>query len=312
MFRKRVAHSTEDNAEKTLAYEVAFHRSKWASKCVLFAQPIDEKKQETEFTFPRMATSLQQIINHRDYKQVPFNDKLYFIMQLINSLIEVRQHGYCHRDIKPHNAMVDENGKLKLIDFAFAKKARHGSRTQTKLGTLKFLAPEILKQEDYDPYAADCWSLGVTAFLILFGFELFDCFGKKWKTFWRSLISLDQTNLNDLLRNYIISGKGHSNLSGTPAFTREQSNQILIFLFAVLQLEPSKRDSLEDLWQQGLFMRRGTLYWTPENIASYQPSVKLMNMIGDIANSNAATFASFDDDADYRTSDQKVAAGAKP
>ena len=54
----------------------------------------------------------------------------------------------------------------KLCDFGFAK-VLEGDITQTKLGTPATMAPEILKNEDYNS-KCDLWSLGVIIYQLLF------------------------------------------------------------------------------------------------------------------------------------------------
>ena len=72
-----------------------------------------------------------------------------------------------HRDLKPENMLYEVNtGLLKLIDFGFARVLPEGGRATTKCGTAHYAAPEVLWRSDYG-VAAEIWSFGVTAFVVM-------------------------------------------------------------------------------------------------------------------------------------------------
>ena len=56
----------------------------------------------------------------------------------------------CHRDIKPENFLFDSNFNLKLADFGFACEIKKGEKLKEQLGSRMFIAPEILKNSEYD------------------------------------------------------------------------------------------------------------------------------------------------------------------
>ena len=68
-----------------------------------------------------------------------------------------------HRDIKPDNILFHD-GVVKLGDFGFCKNLENdNAMTSTMLGSPIYMAPEVLKGEDYST-KADVWSLGVVLF----------------------------------------------------------------------------------------------------------------------------------------------------
>jgi len=82
-----------------------------------------------------------------------------------------------HRDLKPHNLMVNFRGQVKILDFgiAKAKSARMAAATQegqTK-GTVFYMSPEQLAGEDLDG-RSDLYSLGTILFELLYGRRLLD------------------------------------------------------------------------------------------------------------------------------------------
>jgi serine/threonine protein kinase len=89
--------------------------------------------------------------------------------QIVDALMACHNVGVAHLDIKPQNILIDKFGRAKLCDFGLAKKTRLGEFTNQYKGSLAFIAPEIMKRTDYDPFRADVWSLGVTFYVCATG-----------------------------------------------------------------------------------------------------------------------------------------------
>ncbi len=64
--------------------------------------------------------------------------------------------------------MMDQQGYLKLIDFGTAKILRDGDRTFTLMGSLHYVAPEVLDGRGHG-FPADYFSLGVVFYELLTG-----------------------------------------------------------------------------------------------------------------------------------------------
>lgn len=80
-----------------------------------------------------------------------------------------------HRDLKPENLLyksTDADSILKLADFGLASILSEGSLMKTACGTPGYVAPEILKSEQYGP-GVDVWSIGVILYILLCGFPPF-------------------------------------------------------------------------------------------------------------------------------------------
>ncbi|KAF8673810.1 hypothetical protein HU200_048566 [Digitaria exilis] len=79
-----------------------------------------------------------------------------------------------HRDLKPSNLLVGDSGEVKIADFGAGKVLRRRlDPCASYVGTAAYMSPERFDPEayagDYDPYAADVWSLGVAILELYLG-----------------------------------------------------------------------------------------------------------------------------------------------
>lgn len=92
--------------------------------------------------------------------------------QLCQGLEYLHQHGVIHRDIKPDNVLITEQGKVKLCDFGIAVLATHNNETSrittagSFVGTLRYAAPEMVNNQHCGP-ASDIYALGMTVLEML-------------------------------------------------------------------------------------------------------------------------------------------------
>lgn len=84
---------------------------------------------------------------------------------ICQALVACKRRGIVHRDIKPQNIMVSRDGVYKLGDFGIAKNADK-TVSGTKIGTFKYMAPEVYNNQPYGS-RADVYSLGMVLYWLL-------------------------------------------------------------------------------------------------------------------------------------------------
>lgn len=114
---------------------------------------------------------------HYVQNQGKLNETLarWFFQQLMIGIDYCHKRGVVNRDIKLENTLLQENNGLplplvKICDFGYSK-ADFKSAAKSKVGTLTYMAPEVLINTEgkYDGKMADIWSCGVMLYVMLFG-----------------------------------------------------------------------------------------------------------------------------------------------
>ncbi|KAG5475124.1 hypothetical protein CUR178_04575 [Leishmania enriettii] len=95
----------------------------------------------------------------------------HYFKQLLLALSSLHDRNIVHRDVKPENILLNKRRtQVVLSDFGFACHCAPGSKLHRACGTLKYCAPELLREyPSYDGRKVDVWAAGVTLYVMLFG-----------------------------------------------------------------------------------------------------------------------------------------------
>jgi tRNA A-37 threonylcarbamoyl transferase component Bud32 len=92
---------------------------------------------------------------------IPPQATIHYLIQICQAIKYAYEKGILHRDINPGNLMVDENDRVKLVDFGIACSIQEEDDVFD--GALPYLAPELLKGEKAS-LQSDIYALGISAF----------------------------------------------------------------------------------------------------------------------------------------------------
>ena len=185
----------------------------YEEKSQLFSKEVEILKKLSTLNYPNIINLISYgddyIINNgiqeEETKQylileyMPNNDLLYYAKNLnendeqsvkkvfykiIKAVQQCHNMGICHRDLKLDNIMFNGQNEPVLCDFGFGGILNENEKFTDYLGTIRYMAPEILKQNPYSGIKCDIFSLGVILFALVihnFGFQRASQFNSLYK-----------------------------------------------------------------------------------------------------------------------------------
>ncbi|CDW56116.1 protein kinase C iota type [Trichuris trichiura] len=110
-------------------------------------------------------------------RRLPEEHARFYSAEIILALYFLHSQGIIYRDLKLDNVLIDADGHIKLTDYGMCKEGiSGGDTTSTFCGTPNYIAPEILRGEEYS-FSVDWWALGVLMYEMMAGRSPFDIVG---------------------------------------------------------------------------------------------------------------------------------------
>ena len=118
--------------------------------------------------------TLREYLNQRGGR-LTNRETVHFISQILKALEHAHANGVVHRDIKPQNIMLLDNGQLRMMDFGIARISRAENQLLSgkAMGSVHYISPEQAKGDETD-FTSDLYSVGVMMYEMLSGHLPFD------------------------------------------------------------------------------------------------------------------------------------------
>jgi CRP-like cAMP-binding protein len=125
-----------------------------------------EERYKTVFIVEEMVEGESLASMLRRLNCIPSKLAISFLIQLCSGLEYAHKKGIIHRDINPSNIFVQQNDRLKILDFGLS--CPIGTEDFASFGTMAYMAPEQIESEPMDQ-RTDIYAMGITAFEMLAG-----------------------------------------------------------------------------------------------------------------------------------------------
>ena len=136
---------------------------------------VFDQGQDGEYTYIVMeylpGITLRQLL--QDFATLTWEQTIDVVKAVLNGLDAAHTAGIVHRDVKPENVLLADDGRIKIADFGLARAASHNTQTgQALLGTVAYLSPELVTGSPAD-VRSDIYGLGIMMYEMLTGEQPF-------------------------------------------------------------------------------------------------------------------------------------------
>lgn len=163
-----------------------------------------------------------------------------FFQQIISGVDYCHRHMIVHRDLKPENLLLDHNMHVKIADFGLSNMMMDGEFLRTSCGSPNYAAPEVISGKLYAGPEVDIWSCGVILYALLCG-----------------TLPFDDEHVPTLFK------KIKSGIFPIPEYLNKS---VVNLLCQMLQIDPMKRASIEDIKKHDWFQKDCPGYLFPSPV----------------------------------------------
>ncbi|VEN60006.1 unnamed protein product [Callosobruchus maculatus] len=163
-----------------------------------------------------------------------------FFQQIISGVDYCHRHMIVHRDLKPENLLLDHNMHVKIADFGLSNMMMDGEFLRTSCGSPNYAAPEVISGKLYAGPEVDIWSCGVILYALLCG-----------------TLPFDDEHVPTLFR------KIKSGIFPIPEYLNKS---VVSLLCSMLQIDPMKRATIEDIKKHEWFQKDCPAYLFPSPV----------------------------------------------
>ncbi|XP_022647478.1 5'-AMP-activated protein kinase catalytic subunit alpha-2-like isoform X2 [Varroa destructor] len=174
------------------------------------------------------------IVKHGKLKE---SEARRFFQQIISGVDYCHRHMVVHRDLKPENLLLDQALNVKIADFGLSNMMMDGEFLRTSCGSPNYAAPEVISGKLYAGPEVDIWSCGIILYALLCG-----------------TLPFDDEHVPTLFR------KIKSGIFPIPDYLHKSVVSLLIHM---LQVDPMKRATMEDIKAHDWFKRELPAYLFP-------------------------------------------------
>lgn len=117
----------------------------------------------------------QTLLEQVQQQSLSTRERVELLTQVADTVQRLHEHGIVHRDIKPTNVMVDDCGRIVLLDLGLARLVDGGhvqetlTTTGTPIGTPAYMSPEQARGQRLITTRTDIWALGAIGYMLLTG-----------------------------------------------------------------------------------------------------------------------------------------------
>ncbi len=127
---------------------------------------VAEDQNNAEWTILIRMELLNRFVDRMNMRPYTENDAIQLGIDICNALQSCHEKGIIHRDVKPANILMTDDGTCKLADFGIARKLEGAKGGLSSKGTRAYMAPEVLQGGHYGA-TVDLYSLGIVLYQLM-------------------------------------------------------------------------------------------------------------------------------------------------